>query len=73
MRCASRFHGTDSGEFGIRETVEGGKLRGYYKTLTHLDLPKIADVAAKIDFLAADKNGWVGNPAPGGEGFGRNK
>lgn len=51
-----------SGEFGLRQTVEGGNL-GYWKSITHLDLPRIGDVSAKIDFLATDNNGWQTNPS----------
>jgi iron complex outermembrane receptor protein len=51
-----------TGEFGLRQTVEGGNL-GYWKSITHLDLPRIGDVSAKIDFLATDNNGWQTNPS----------
>jgi iron complex outermembrane receptor protein len=51
-----------TGEFGLRQTVEGGNL-GYWKSITHLDLPRIGDLAAKLDFLATDNNGWQTNPS----------
>jgi iron complex outermembrane receptor protein len=59
-----------TGRFGIREHVEGGNF-GYWNTTTHLDLPAVANVATKIDFLARDDNGWQTNPAAGENNFGR--
>jgi iron complex outermembrane receptor protein len=50
-----------TGRFGIRSQVEGGSF-GYYKAIAHLDLPRIGDVAAKIDFIDTDSNGWQKNP-----------
>lgn len=61
-----------TGKFGIREDIEGGNF-GYWKTLTHMDLPSVANVATKIDFLATSDNGWQTNPAPGQNNFGVEK
>lgn len=51
-----------TGEFDLRQTVEGGNI-GYWKDITHMDLPRVGDFAAKIDFLATDNNGWQHNPS----------
>jgi iron complex outermembrane receptor protein len=58
-----------TGEFDIREKVEGGNF-GYWNTTTHMDLPSVAGVATKIDFLDTGNSGWQTNPAPGEENFG---
>lgn len=59
-----------TGQFGIREKVEAGNF-GYWNTTTHVDLPSVAGIATKIDFLDTDNHGWQTNPAPGEENFGR--
>jgi iron complex outermembrane receptor protein len=51
-----------TGEFGLRQIVEGGNI-GSWKVITHLDLPKTAEIATKLDFLATDNDGWQKNPA----------
>jgi len=61
-----------TGTFGIRQNVEGGNY-GYYNTATHLDLPSIAGVATKIDFVHSADSGWQTNPAPGQQNFGQTK
>jgi iron complex outermembrane receptor protein len=61
-----------TGEFGIRQKVEGGNF-GYWNSTTHMDLPSVAGVATKIDFVSSDNDGWQKNPAPGQENFGRLK
>ncbi len=61
-----------TGEFGVRQKVEGGNF-GYWNTTTHLDLPSVAAVATKIDFVTSDDNGWQTNPAPGEQNFGKLK
>ena len=58
-----------TGEFGIRENAEAGNF-GYWNTTTHMDLPSVAGVATKIDFLDRADNGWQTNPAPGQNNFG---
>jgi len=50
-----------TGRFGIRSQIEGGSF-GYYKAIAHVDLPRIGDVAAKIDIINTDSNGWQKNP-----------
>ncbi len=49
-----------TGQFGLRSSVEGGSF-GYYKAIAHVDLPRIGDVSAKIDFLDTDNDGWEKN------------
>ena len=61
-----------TGTFGIRQNLEGGNY-GYYNTSTHLDLPSVAGVATKIDFVDSADSGWQTNPAPGQENFGQTK
>jgi iron complex outermembrane receptor protein len=58
-----------TGVFGIREHVEGGNF-GYWNTTTHLDLPQVANVSTKIDFLDRGDHGQQDNPAPGQRNFG---
>ena len=61
-----------TGTFGVRQNLEGGNY-GYYNTTTHLDLPSVAGVATKIDFVDSADSGWQTNPAPGQENFGQTK
>lgn len=57
-----------TGEFNLRQTIGVRNFEGY-STETHLDLPEVANVRLKIDFLATKRNGTVDNPAGGGEDF----
>ncbi|WP_397401300.1 TonB-dependent receptor [Phenylobacterium sp.] len=53
-----------SGEFQLRQTIGARNFEGY-STETHLDLPEVANVSVKLDFLATKRDGTVDNPANG--------
>lgn len=59
-----------SGEFGVRQNAEMGNF-GYWKADTHIDLPSVAGVATKIDFIVTENDGWIENRAADQEDFGR--
>jgi iron complex outermembrane receptor protein len=61
-----------TGELGLRQKIETGNF-GYWNATTHLDLPSVAGVATKIDFLATNNHGWQTNSAPGQDNFGKLK
>ena len=61
-----------TGTFGI-QAKRRGRIHGYYNTTTHLDLPSVAGVATKIDFVDSADSGWQTNSAPGQENFGQTK
>jgi len=58
-----------SGEFGFRQELSAGNY-DYLKTATHIDLPKIAGIATKLDYLHSQTDGWVNNTASGENDFG---
>lgn len=58
-----------TGEFGLNTTFEAGNY-GYKKGTAHIDLPAIGGLAAKIDLLGTDSNGWTTNPGPGQHNYG---
>ncbi|HUH37510.1 MAG TPA: TonB-dependent receptor [Spongiibacteraceae bacterium] len=53
-----------TGEFGLRQTFTAGNY-SYFKSVTHVDLPEIAGVKTKLDYLHSEKDGWVDNTAAG--------
>ncbi|MBX3705689.1 MAG: TonB-dependent receptor [Pseudomonadales bacterium] len=53
-----------SGEFGIRQRVGLQNYDGR-GIATHLDLPRMGNVAIKLDGLISERDGWVSNPLPG--------
>lgn len=61
-----------SGEFGLRQTFTAGNYNAF-KSATHLDLPEVAGVRAKVDYLHSRKDGWVDNTAPGENDYGDNE
>lgn len=61
-----------SGEFGLRQTFNVGNYSAF-KSATHLDLPEVAGVRAKVDYLHSRKDGWVNNTAPGENDYGDNE
>lgn len=58
-----------SGDFGFRQTLNVGSFDAF-KSATHLDLPEIGGVRAKVDYLHSQKDGWVDNTAPGENDYG---
>ncbi|MCK9247026.1 MAG: TonB-dependent receptor, partial [Anaerolineaceae bacterium] len=53
-----------SGEWGFQQTVGVGNYDAL-NSITRIDLPEIAGVSAKIDYLVSERDGWVKNPARG--------
>lgn len=58
-----------TGEFGLRQTFTAGNYN-YFKSATHVDLPEIAGIKTKVDYLHSEKDGWVDNTAPGENDYG---
>ncbi len=58
-----------TGKFDINASFEGGNY-GFKKGTAHIDLPAVANIAAKVDLLGSDSNGWTTNPAPGQHNYG---
>jgi iron complex outermembrane recepter protein len=61
-----------TGELGLTQRLEVGNLN-YWKSVTHLDLPEVANISAKIDFVATDRDGWIENQPGSQEDYGRLK
>lgn len=53
-----------SGDLGLEQTFGIGSY-DERRSVTHLNLPEIGSVRAKIDYLYASRDGWVNNTAPG--------
>ena len=53
-----------TGDFGLNTTATYGNF-GAYKLETHIDLPRIGNVAFKLDGIATRRDGFVDNPLPG--------
>ncbi len=50
-----------SGEFGFQQTLSWGDKWGERRSVTHLDVPAIGPVSARLSFLNAQDDGWVNN------------
>ena len=50
-----------SGEFGFQQTLSWGDKWGERRSVTHLDVPAIGPVSARLSFLNAQDDGWVTN------------
>lgn len=57
------------GELGLKQTIDAGNL-GRFRSLTSVDLPEVAGVAAKFSYLRTGQDGLVVNPGIGGD-FGK--
>lgn len=53
-----------TGEFGFKQSVDVGRFNEL-RTTTRIDLPMIAGVSAKLDYVHSERDGWVNNTAPG--------
>ncbi|MEO1245938.1 MAG: TonB-dependent receptor [Pseudomonadota bacterium] len=53
-----------TGEFGLRQSVDFGRY-DELRHVTRIDLPKIGNVSAKLDYVHSERDGWVDNTAPG--------
>lgn len=56
-----------TGEAGVRGSLQVGTL-DTLRALTNIDLPAVGDFAAKMTFLASNRDGWTRNS--GGKDFG---
>jgi iron complex outermembrane recepter protein len=59
-----------TGEFGLTQKLESGNY-GYWKSGTHVDLPEVGNLSAKLDVIATDRDGWIDNQAAGQQDYGR--
>jgi len=53
-----------TGQLGIKQNLDGGNYN-YFHSLTNIDLPEVAGLAAKISFLKSDIDGVVKNAGTG--------
>ncbi len=53
-----------TGEFGFRQSVDFGRF-DELKHITRIDLPRIGNLSAKLDYVHSERDGWVENTAPG--------
>lgn len=58
-----------TGEFGIEQLFSVGSY-DYFRSLTHVNLPQMGDISAKLSYLYSEDDGWVDNKFPGAENFG---
>lgn len=62
-----------SGELGFTQRFTLGSEFDEFKSISHLDLPKLGVLSAKLSYLVNDHDGWVENQAgvsgPAGTGF----
>ena len=50
-----------SGEFGFQQTLSWGDKWGERRSVTHVDIPAIGAVSARLSLLDAKDDGWVDN------------
>ena len=50
-----------SGEFGFQQTLSWGDKWGERRSVTHVDIPAIGAVSARLSLLDAKDEGWVDN------------
>jgi iron complex outermembrane receptor protein len=60
-----------SGELDFKENLGFGN-RGYMRSLTAIDLPKVGGLSSKVTLLYSNRDGFVKNPGPG-EDFGKDR
>ncbi|MFT7500504.1 MAG: iron complex outermembrane receptor protein [Rheinheimera aquimaris] len=53
-----------SGQLGLKQVVSMGRFNEL-RSVTRLDLPEMARVKVKLDYLHSERDGWVDNTAPG--------
>ena len=53
-----------TGRFGVEQTLSVGNF-GEFKAITHLNLPKMANISLKIDAVYAKRGGTINNTAVG--------
>lgn len=52
-----------SGDLGFKQIVSMGRFNEL-RTISRLDLPEMAGVKIKLDYLHSERDGWVNNTAP---------
>jgi iron complex outermembrane recepter protein len=52
-----------TGEFDLSQQLSVGNF-GLFRSITHLNLPEVAGISAKVDFFYYTRGGLVDNPAP---------
>lgn len=57
-----------SGELGFEQTLRYGRFNEF-KSISRLDLPEVNGFSAKLDYLHAQRDGWVRNDAPGSSDY----
>jgi iron complex outermembrane receptor protein len=57
-----------TGQFGLEQTFSAGDYDAL-KSLTRLNLPEVAGLKTKLDYLRDRRDGWVKNSQPGAEDF----
>ena len=57
-----------TGQFGIKQGLSMGRFNAL-KSVTRINLPEVASVKAKLDYLHSERDGWVNNTAPGEADF----
>ncbi len=57
-----------SGQFGIEQTIGIGRYEAW-KSLSRVNLPEMAGIKVKFDYLHDERDGWVENTAPGEPDF----
>ena len=53
-----------TGQWGAEQLVSMGRFNEL-KSITRVNLPEMAGIKAKFDYLHAERDGWVNNTAPG--------
>jgi|TARA_B110000967_G_scaffold209568_1_gene266358 iron complex outermembrane receptor protein len=52
-----------SGQLGLKQIISMGRFNEL-RTVTRLDLPEMAGLKIKFDYLHSERDGWVNNTAP---------
>lgn len=50
-----------TGEFGLEQRLGFGNL-GYFNSITRVNLPEMAGLSIKFDYMHTERDGWVKNP-----------
>ncbi len=53
-----------SGQFGFNQTLSMGRFNEL-RSVTRIDFDEMSGVKAKLDYIHAERDGWVNNTAPG--------
>jgi len=53
-----------SGQFGFNQTLSMGRFNEL-RSVTRIDFDEFSGVKAKLDYIHAERDGWVNNTAPG--------